>query len=54
MSKFEKVVDQAIAEENRRFLSDPEAIKEAQEMGDAWRKQLEDEGILPRLQEDES
>lgn len=48
---LDEAVDQAIAEENRRFLSDPVAIAEARADGDRWRKQLEAEGILPPLEE---
>lgn len=48
MTRFERAVDAAIAQYNRDFLADPDAIREAQEMGDRWRKQLEREGILPR------
>lgn len=42
-----RAVDLAIAEENRRFLSNPREIEEAQHQGDHWRQQMEDEGILP-------
>ena len=46
---LERAVDRAIAEENRRFLADPAAIAGAQADGERWRKQMEDEGILPSL-----
>jgi hypothetical protein len=46
-----KATDKALAEYNREFLADPEAIREAQRLGDLWRKQLEEEGILPKMEE---
>lgn len=47
MTTLSREVDKAIAQGNRDFLSDPEAIAEARALGDAWRRQLEAEGILP-------
>lgn len=46
-----EAVDRAIAAENAAFLANPEAIAEAQADGDRYRKQLEDQGILPRVPE---
>ena len=44
-----QATDRAIAEENRRFLSDPAAIEAARAEGDVYRVRLEKEGILPAL-----
>lgn len=41
MTRFERAVDAAIAQHNRDFLANPDAIREAQELGDRWRRQLE-------------
>jgi hypothetical protein len=37
---LERSVDQAIAEENRRFLADPSAVAEAQAEGELYRKRF--------------
>lgn len=47
MTTLSREVDKAIAQGNREFLNDPEAIAEARALGDEWRRQLEAEGILP-------
>lgn len=46
---LDHAVDQAIAEDNRRFLADPKAITDAQREGTIYRLRLEMEGILPKL-----
>lgn len=45
---LERAVDLAVAAENRRFLASPDEVRRAREDGDRWRKQMEDEGIIPR------
>lgn len=49
MTRFEKAVDRAIADENRRFLDDPAAVKAARDEGDHYRLEMEAKGILPPL-----
>jgi hypothetical protein len=41
MTSLSKAVDAAIADENRRFLADPDAIAAAQAEGDLYRRRLE-------------
>lgn len=45
MTRFERAVDQAIAAENRRFLSDPTAVAEAARDGVRMREQMVAQGM---------
>ena len=45
MTRFERAVDEAIAEENRRFLTDPDAMRAAAEEGDRTRQRLVMQGM---------
>jgi hypothetical protein len=47
-SQLQRAVDRSIAAENRRFLTDPEAVADARALGDLWRERLEEFGVLPR------
>jgi hypothetical protein len=44
---LDRTVDRLIAEENRAFLADPQAIADAQAEGDLYRQRGEAEGWLP-------
>lgn len=41
MTRLDRAVDAAIADENRRFLADPVAIAEAQAEGELYRQRIE-------------
>ena len=49
MTTLEKAVDRAIADENRRFLADPQAVADAKAEGDEYRRRFEAMGLLDPL-----
>ena len=44
MKSLDQAIRAAIADENRRFMADPEAIADAQADGDLYRRRLEGSG----------
>ena len=52
MTRLDKAVDTAIARENARALADQEQLEADRELGDRYRRDLEQRGILSPWHED--